>query len=197
MTLWNRAPREVYRVYGEDEYLAGDALSAGEESPPAPADEYEADRHAAVGSPSQRSRSGRLAGLGMLAGVTMAAFGLVALHATQRSSPALRVVVAQTTHASITAHAAIDAPVSHTAAAEMSHGPMLRVRSPARARTCVPCHHVARSVDANVTVAPTSAESALKAVSAEGAQPPHPIASESTRSGAQAPPIDGEFEFER
>jgi hypothetical protein len=31
----------------------------------------------------------------------------------------------------------------------------------------------------------------------ESAQPPRPTTSEPTRPGAQAPPIDGEFEFER
>ena len=30
MSLWRRAPREVYRVYGEDQYLEGETASEGE-----------------------------------------------------------------------------------------------------------------------------------------------------------------------
>jgi hypothetical protein len=196
MTLWHRAPREVYRVYGEDEYLAEEALSAGQESPPSPADEYEADRSAAVGLPSHRSRSGRLAGLGLLAGVTMAAFGLVALHANHRSPTASRIVVAQTTRASIAAHASVDAPINHRAVAGMPNGRELRAPPPARARTRVPGHGSARSVGGNAMVARTS-ESALKAASVEPAQLRQPTTSEPRRSDAQVPPIDVEFEFER
>jgi hypothetical protein len=36
MSLWRRAPREVYRVYGEDEYLAAGEAPGWEEPGPAP-----------------------------------------------------------------------------------------------------------------------------------------------------------------
>lgn len=46
MSLWHRAPREVYRVYGEDEYLAEEAAPGGDRS-------AENATHAGGGSPVQ------------------------------------------------------------------------------------------------------------------------------------------------
>jgi hypothetical protein len=248
MTFWHRAPREVYRVYGQDEYLAEDDAHAAEESwPPLVGEEprqssahddpasvlggidpddvgtaaayRDGGLHRTVASSrSHGSRSGRLVGLGVLVGVTVGALGLVALNATHRSPAAPRVVVAQTTHAGAAAHASVDAPISHRSVVGMSNGPASRMRAPARARTRASRHSSAGSAggDTNssagsasagsasagsaggdTTVAPTSAESASKATSAESAQPPQPTTSEPTRPGAPAPPIDGEFEFER
>jgi hypothetical protein len=192
MTLWHRAPREVYRVYGQDEYLAEDDLQV--EAPSAPPS----------GEEAHGSRSGRLVGLGVLVGVTVGALGLVALNATHRSPAAPRVVVAQTTHPGAAAHASVDAPISHRSVVGMSNGPAARRRAPARARTRAPghpsagsAHPSAGSAGGNTTVAPTSAESVSKAASAESAQPPQSTTSEPMGSGAQAPPIGGEFEFER
>ena len=235
MTLWHRAPREVYRVYGQDEYLADDALSADDESfaphaaeeswaPPTgkeshrtPTHAHAAYQHSAVAPPSHSSRSGRLVGLGVLMGVTVGALGLVVLNVSHRLPAAPRVVAAQTTHAGAAAHASVDAPISHRSVVRMSNGPASRMRAPARARTRAPRHSSAGSALAgsastgspstgspstwsaggDTTVAPTSAGSASKAASVESAQPPRPTTSEPTRPGAQAPPIDGEFEFER
>ncbi|HEX4837473.1 MAG TPA: hypothetical protein VFV03_02975, partial [Solirubrobacteraceae bacterium] len=95
MTLWHRAPREVYRVYGEDEYLADDAPSAGDGSHPTQAHEHEIDHHAAAASWSHRSRSGRLVGLGLLVGVTVSALGLVAVNTAHRPPAASRAGVTQ------------------------------------------------------------------------------------------------------
>jgi hypothetical protein len=77
---WRRAPRALYRVYGEDEYLAGE-------------DEHDAD--AAAGEiPAQMDarRSGRLLGLGLLVCVTASALGLVALHLLDSRSSATATV---------------------------------------------------------------------------------------------------------
>jgi hypothetical protein len=234
MTLWHRAPREVYRVYGQDEYLAEDDVHAADESWPPPVGEEprqssahddpasvlggidpddvgttaayrdEGLHHTVASSRSHGSRSGRLVGLGVLVGVTVGAFGLVALNATHRSPAAPRVVVAQTIHAGAAAHASVDVSISHRSVVGISNGPVARMRAPARARTRAPdhpsagsAHSSAGSAGGNTTVAPTSAGSVSKAASAESAQPPPPTTSEPTRSGAPAPPIDGEFEFER
>jgi hypothetical protein len=94
MSLWRRAPREVYRVYGEDEYLA-----EGAESP------QEADLpHLAEPPPSRKSSSGRLVGLGLLAGVTVGTIGIVAINASRRVHVASRPGVAQ----SVRVHTAND-----------------------------------------------------------------------------------------
>jgi hypothetical protein len=80
MTLWRRAQREVYQVYGEDEYLSEDGLpgSDAEPSPPLPAAEQ---RH----EQGYDSRSARLVGLGLLAGVTIGTLALVTLNMAHRS----------------------------------------------------------------------------------------------------------------
>jgi len=113
MSLWHRAPREVYRVYGEDEYLddggesaeyvgSGEDGVSGEATESAKPAEHatsvgyagsaEAHRSAqnrAVGrhpvsSTSHRSHSGRLVGVGLLVGVTVGTLGLIALNVSQR-----------------------------------------------------------------------------------------------------------------
>jgi hypothetical protein len=74
MSLWHRAPREVYRVYGEDEYLVGDPVPGAED---APAEKVTLDE--------SFSHSRRLLGLGLLAVVTVGALALVVLNASHRS----------------------------------------------------------------------------------------------------------------
>lgn len=114
MTLWHRAPREVYRVYGQDEYLGEGEVRAGEEpwlsihgqplSSPAledrPSQVEDADRENRAAASADRgesplrgvpvhssrsSGSGRLIGLGLLAGVTAGALGLVVSSMSHRS----------------------------------------------------------------------------------------------------------------
>jgi hypothetical protein len=77
VTLWKRAPRSVYSVYGEQEYLSGGDLDAGEQES-SPAIAYE---------PSSASRSTRLLGLGLLVGVILSAIALVALNASHPGAP--------------------------------------------------------------------------------------------------------------
>jgi hypothetical protein len=80
VTLWKRAPRSVYSVYGEQEYLSGGDLDAGEQEPSL-AIAYE---------PSSASRSTRLLGLGLLVGVILSAIALVALNASHPHTPSRR-----------------------------------------------------------------------------------------------------------
>jgi hypothetical protein len=72
MTMWKRAPRSVYSVYGEQEYLCGDASDAQEQ--PSPAAAFE---------PASASRWRALVGLGLLAGVTTCAVVLVAVNVSR------------------------------------------------------------------------------------------------------------------
>src|ERR1700722_3634327 len=103
MSFWHRAPREVYRVYGEDEYLAGDGSSAGGSVPAdedlpvedeALGDAATAESYSSLSSrrdatfssslDSSRTRTRRLLGLGVLAVVTGGTLGLVVLNASHR-----------------------------------------------------------------------------------------------------------------
>ncbi len=89
MSLWRRAPRQVYCVYGQDEYVS-DGHPAGETEPPH--DEPESDflgRAPEVGvpAPGARSRGPRLIGVGLLLGAAIGAGGLVVSHLHGQSSP--------------------------------------------------------------------------------------------------------------
>jgi hypothetical protein len=85
VTLWRRAPREVYRVYREEEYLADEDQSTGEAPHPTPVQAYEQDSHSTSAlSQSPGSRAGRLFGFGLLTGVTIGVAGLVVLNASHR-----------------------------------------------------------------------------------------------------------------
>lgn len=103
MSLWQRAPREVYRVYGEDQYLEGEERATeGETVPREDAATVEPDSRAGTsgatfaaevspaaartdGSSSTRSggqHASRLIGVGVLAGVSLATLALVFLNAS-------------------------------------------------------------------------------------------------------------------
>ena len=73
MTLLRRRPREVYRVYTEEEYLNG----AGSEPAPALADEWPVAVEPARSRAGER-RLGRVAGMALLAGAVATVGGVVA-----------------------------------------------------------------------------------------------------------------------
>jgi hypothetical protein len=89
MSLWQRAPREVYRVYGEDQYLDGatapreDAATAEPDgSTEAPWSAFAAAAPPPLthgGSPARPRglHAGRLVGFGLLVGVSLATLFLV------------------------------------------------------------------------------------------------------------------------
>jgi hypothetical protein len=91
MTFWHRAPREVYRVYGEDEYLAEE--HDGVELPPGGERDGQMDRPVTVSSGPSGSHAARLLGLGLLAGVTLGAVGLVVSNLSHRALAPPRHVV--------------------------------------------------------------------------------------------------------
>jgi hypothetical protein len=112
MTLWKRAPRSVYQVYDEEQYLAGSDLPGSEEiglghESQAPTNGsgqidpgYPKDPGAAPGVYTRQERDGlaerfrqrnssRVLALGLLSVVTATATGLVALGVSRHSAPPL------------------------------------------------------------------------------------------------------------
>lgn len=67
MTLWSRAPRQVYEVHGEDDHLAEEAAAPSERTAPQPAANVEG------------ARSNGVLGLTLLVAVTLGAVALVLL----------------------------------------------------------------------------------------------------------------------
>jgi hypothetical protein len=112
MSLWRRAPREVYRVYGEDQYLEAETAPEGETAPQEDAMTVEPDRRTGAswaafaadvpptspgtaGSSSARqsgSHAGRLIGVGLLVGVGLATLALVFLNLSRRHGAAPELV---------------------------------------------------------------------------------------------------------
>lgn len=103
MSLWRRAPRQVYRVYGEDEYLAEEHVADESEDlrcverSGLGENQAEVEVSPAVGGRKRGpevgslsftgSRTPRLVGVGLLLGVTVGAAGLVLSHLTHEASP--------------------------------------------------------------------------------------------------------------
>ncbi len=88
MSLWRRAPRQVYRVYAEDEYLAEEHGAAESERLREAEQPGSRERRPEIGlSPPTGSRTARLVGVGLLLGATVGAAGLVLSHLTHEASP--------------------------------------------------------------------------------------------------------------
>jgi hypothetical protein len=173
MTLWRRAPREVYRVYGEDEYREDEYLGEylGEELDPTSTHAHEEDHHAAIESRRPGSHSGRLVGLGLLVGVTVGALGLVVLNASHRSPMS-----------------AGPEPVAHASSAPISFA-RAPARPPMRSLAMGSRPHPSRCTARLAESAPSQAL----------AQPwqAGPSESEHPELDMAAPPVDREFGFER
>jgi hypothetical protein len=112
MSLWRRAPREVYRVYGEDQYLEGETAPEGEAVLREDATTVEPDNRGVAswatfaadvspaspgiaGSSSARPsglHAGRLIGVGLLVGVGLATLVLVFLNLSHRRGTAPELV---------------------------------------------------------------------------------------------------------
>jgi hypothetical protein len=176
MTLWRRAPREVYRVYGEDEYLSEDSVHAREEPSPTLADERTRD-----------SRSGRLVGLGLLAGVIVGAVGLVVLNAShQHAARRSEVAHSAPKGAASNPSATVSASPGPAVATSTAFGPHAHAHVPPSAS---PLHrrwpHTGRVARAAAIATPVGpGQTGLHMAELSGSE------------GA-APSIDGEFGFER
>jgi hypothetical protein len=151
MSLFHRAPREVYRVYGEDEYVA-EPVVEGEE-------DERFERPAYVEPPPHSLGTGRLLGIVVLVLVALSAVGVVALNASRRTPAA-------------TSAKSPAAPVSRPAQVDSAVGPRPRQervavsggtpRAHARTRTTLlarPVHAPASRVSV-VSAPPVSAQRA-------------------------------------
>jgi hypothetical protein len=89
MSPWRRAPRQVYRVYGEDEYLAEEHVAADAEFLRGAEDSRSYEKRSELGTaaPPTASRTPRLVGIGLLLGATVGAAGLVFSHLSHEASP--------------------------------------------------------------------------------------------------------------
>ncbi|MGA7704292.1 MAG: hypothetical protein WB998_05290, partial [Solirubrobacteraceae bacterium] len=102
MSLWRRTPRQVYRVYGEEEFLSEEHTAGEAESFAHP---EQADSPGRAGSPDEtspqtrgseiggpavgvRSRTPRLVGVGLLLGVVVGVAGLVLSHLAHQAPSA-------------------------------------------------------------------------------------------------------------
>ncbi len=95
MSLWHRAPREVYRVYGEDQYLDGEIASQKNAATVEPdsragaswaafAADVPPDTTDGSSVRPNGSHAGRLIGVGLLVGVGLATLALVFLNVSHR-----------------------------------------------------------------------------------------------------------------
>ncbi|MGC2373525.1 MAG: hypothetical protein WA484_06600, partial [Solirubrobacteraceae bacterium] len=113
MTLWQRAPRAVYSVCGEDECLSEDGLhAAGEEHGARHLGEEPSTTRLAQ-APSRSASPGRLIGLGLLVGVILSAAVLVVLNRAHRPVGPSRVAVVQAGGAHTTARVSADSAAGH------------------------------------------------------------------------------------
>lgn len=86
MMPWQRALREVYRVYGEDEYLAAQDQPEGDQPRVDASEGVEGDSRVVLASSISRGlRQGRLIGLGLLIGVMIGTVCLVVVNMSHRS----------------------------------------------------------------------------------------------------------------
>ncbi len=204
MTLWRRVPREVYRVYGQDEYLAGDDQAPAQPSSSATPVEYE-----------RGSRSGRLVGLGALVGVSVGALGLVLTHASSRAPAARSSGIAQSARpsaggqpdarreptfrrASVGSRAHADATIgAYPALSPSSHPAVPRRRALSRALSSSALPHArsgrlpSKPLSSAVSSARSTPSLAVELSHGQLATP------ELSASGASLSPVAGEFEFER
>jgi hypothetical protein len=216
MTRSRRRPRAAYRVYGEQEYLAGaDAL--GDCDGPAPDEEPGGGTAARFGQPAGGPRLQRLAGAAALTGAVGAVGGVVGLaglrthtHALDRREIAQRLapsprMTASRGHTNALARApgrrippaspSRRTPARHGTSARVSPGSASRARKPARAiaASAPPVTHrasTASSGPGSATEAPSSTPQAPAA--APGAASQEPLAPTEARPAAQS-----EFGFER
>jgi hypothetical protein len=191
MTLWRRAPRQVYRVYGEEEYLATDATPSCESSQPPSANLDEG--HHAVSSPcSYESHTGRLLGLGLLASVTVGVLGLVGLNASHRHDSPHR----HDNPPRLRAMQSVGAGAPDRASAAVSNSPTAVLHSAGDLATRMAGsvgEPMALELKRQASRLTMSNDSVLE-VAVQSSRPP---TSEMPRPSTGEPILDGEFSFER
>jgi hypothetical protein len=205
MTRLRRRPRAIYRVYGEEEYLAGaDALPAREDAPPAEEPTHGRRLQRIAGAAALTGAVGTVGGVVGLAGLRTHARALDRREIAQRTAPPLRAAGSRG-HASPSSHLtrreilhrypSRHAHARRARAERVSQRPASRVG--AGARTMVVAS-ASRETFARAASAPPSA-STETASATRGAPAETPSAAGETRPGATAarPAAQSEFGFER
>jgi hypothetical protein len=205
MTRLRRRPRAVYRVYGEEEYLAGvDTLSAQEDLPLA-------------GEPTHGRRLQRIAGAAALTGAVGTVGGVVGLaglrmHTLDRREIAQRVApstpgAALRRHVSASTHVARDQS-QHRSPSRRTHERggvsaqlSLRTASPVRASArglTARAPRIARAYEADLgSGASTEASSAAGRVAGRAPAEAPSAAQQAPPASEARPQAQSEFGFER
>jgi len=221
MSLWRRAPREVYRVYGEDEYLAAGEEAGWEEpgsapletGPPAtdPSDAlYEHDTRASARkdvteTPAFRSdalyehdtRASQAYGprSRRLVGLALLVAVTAAVFGLVAASALRRPRAAPPARVAQEARGGVKAPAPAVAQSPRGGSPASRVS----AGTFRLPHAVVSAKATSHAVEPAKAVPRVRArdVAEPQAQAPEAPAPEARASRAPTPRVDGEFGFER
>lgn len=183
VTLWRRAPRQVYRVYGEDEYLSEGGTHVSDQHSRSPI--HDEDSPPFIDGGSERSRSGRLIGLGLLVGVTVGAAGLVVVNASRPHGASSSGVVRRGP-ASVASHPQATASAKHSAVARRRAFGVQRSRDHAGARPHVHPSRGRRSHSGTEQLAPVQI---LRSIQTSKVW--------TSTSGGPATLTGGEFDFER
>jgi hypothetical protein len=199
MTLWRRAPRSVYRVYDEEQYLSGEGEPSSE---PGPVGEDLGQTTVPYSSP----RTIRLLALGLFAVVTASAAVIVAVGVLShpKAAPTLGVARHERTHPS----RILAVPESTTPAPAVRPGwtahAQTVVKVGAASATTASAALQQRSNSRSVSPRRRFAAGGFSAVYAPtaSAQPSSDVAREVVWGTSEAPlaneaRIDGEFGFER
>jgi hypothetical protein len=201
MSLWKRAPRAVYRVYDEDEYLAGEHLDgapdgAGEGDEPSG---VEAGAFTLPVKETSGARFRRIGGVALLASATVAVAVLIATHSAHLSSaaPAARAERGSEPARALSARRGATRPtVSHAVASE-APSPRTRAIPRRTGRAFRRRHQTAAPVKQQVSNRPAiRLEQAATRVELPAS--PAPAREESSSRPPPMPPAAGaEFGFER
>jgi hypothetical protein len=217
MSFWRRAPREVYRVYGEDQYLEGEIATSEDATTVESEGSTEASWSACTGnapSPSPRTHSvsptspsgphaGRLVGFGLLAGVGLATFALVFLNAShprgsvpESPSRGARVEVGQRVDgASGAGRVQAIAHSENSKPVQRPHFPAWPIVAPAGSSGRQPERDAPSARDAGLAPRPERAWSAARRSPGNGA--PVAVVVELPTPIVVEPPVQDEFGFER
>jgi hypothetical protein len=217
MSLWHRAPREVYRVYGEDQYLDEESASQEDAATVEPdsragvswaafAAEVPPDSPRTTDGSSVRpggSHAGRLIGVGLLVGVGLATLALVFLSVSHRHGAAPELVgqgprveaeqrvdrVAGASRARVIAHSVNRRPVQ---APRFSAPPAMT-----SIRTSGPTLQHRVPADGGPDPARRLERAWSATLRSPGNGAPAPVAVEAPTRTAIEPPAQDEFGFER
>jgi hypothetical protein len=183
MTFWKRAPRSVYSVYGEEEYLSEEPDAGAQQASPA-----------IVSEPRRASLSRGLLGFGLLLGVTLSAIALVALNYSHppraASRPGIRLSAPVTrADAHAVRRAETDTPIAPSTDLPAHRLP---ARKPVRRRRT----HEGTLTDQAPSMLRSEQTGQVQASVAESSTA-RPMRSVRSGSSEALELIDGEFGFER